>query len=700
MAKKKNKTETMLKRAQKLFDSKNYLEAEKRFEKLSKKLHTAEIAEKLDICRQKNRVVKGEILLKKGHEAINANALQEAISFFKQAQELLDDPEIAEKGLAEKIRELEQKQEVSSIDEAAVKADKAGDYPKAAALYEDIWRKSGNQKFADKSGIRYVKAGCEDKALTVFRQTEPRDQAGFYYYGFALAKTGQYPEALIQWEKIDSKEKEFIKQKEWISELAFPVIYQVLQKELVLQKEPGLQKEPDIRKLRAQVSELKDIARKLGQKTLEKGYEPMLHYCSLILMEALWEQEDYYEVAELMEHLPFTDEPALIALQAKLYYHLSLNEKAYLQPMIKAWFTAILFANPELEFSDKEEQEGVYQKLNSAAEERIKKHFDTQASRRAAALFDIEKKLITDLKAISKADHSSPIRILTPYYAAASGNSQIFLDIIKQNKAYFKDQEHYLETGGYYTRVWESLYELRGGEPDKAQALILKSTDKKLPTDEFIDYVVAIVQFECGQFCLERGEKKYLRYFTFAHKLFESAPSIEKRFADRFVNYYGKHMAEYERVLKLIYEKRPSDPISKAYSTIMAEMSIKRYNDEKINDKQLAPILNKALEIDPDNDLAQQTLVATLIDIERFEITKAMCKNKMQKAASMVLESEYLEIEEHFFSDAEEIFDMICQTSSDKEISILALTNLFNACKMVDASHILVDEIDEKLKEL
>ena len=695
MAKKKNKnkTETILKRAQKLFDSQNYLQAEKEFEKLSGKLHSTEIAEKLDICRQKNRIVKGKTLIKKGYKAVNTNALQEAISYFRQAQKLLDDP-----ALTEKILELERKLEVSSIDEDAIKVEKSGDYPNAAALYENIWQKSGDNKFADKSAICYVKAGCEDKALSIFSQTEPLNQTGFYYYGFALAKTGQYPKALIQWEKINSKEKDFIKQKKHISELAFPAICQNLQKESVLQKET------DIRTLCNQVAALKDIAHKLGQETLEKNYEPMLHYCNLILMETLWDEEDYSGVAELMEHLPFSDEPAFIALQAKLYYHLSLNEKAYLQPMIKYWFTAILFENPESEFSDKEEQERTYQKLNSAAEERIKEHYDTEAARRAKALLDIEKKLITDLKAISETEHSGSIKILTPYYAAAAGESHNILNAIKQNKAYFRNKEHYLETGGYYTGVWESLYELKGGDPDKAQALILKSTlkptDKKVPTDEFIDFIVRLVQFEFGQFCLERGEKKYLRYFSTAHKLFESAPSIEKGFADRFIDYYGKHMAEYETVLKLIYEKRPSEPIAKAYSMIMTEMSIKRYNDRKLNDKQLMPILLRALEIDPYNGLAQKTLKVTLIDIERHEIAKAMYKNKMQKAASMVLESEFPEMEDHFFSEAETIFDMMCEHLTDDAALIVSLTNLYNACKMVDAYNILTDEIEEKLEEL
>jgi hypothetical protein len=690
MAKKKNKFNTILNRAQKLFNAENYLQAEKEFEKLPKKLHTDEIIEKLNICREKSRFAKGKILVKQAHKAINANALKEAISCFKQAQELLDEPE-----LAKKIQELEQKQEVTSFDEAAIKAEESGDYAEAAALYEGIWQKSGNQKSAAKSGICYVKAGCEDKAITIFRQSEPQDRAGSYYYGFALAKNGQYPEALIQWEKIDSREKKFIDQKKQVSDLAFPVIYLALQKD-------DQKDDPDIQKLHDQAAELKEIAHTLGLETLENNYESMLSYCKLILIEDMWDQEDYSGVAKLMEQLSFSAEPAFVALKAKLCYHLSINEKSYLQPMVKSWFDAIIFENPESGFSANEEEQ-VYQRLNRLAEHRINEHSNTQTARRAAALLDIEKKLITDLKAISKANHNGQIPILTPYSAAASGQSQSILAVIRQNKSYFKDQEHYLEAGGYYTHIWKSLYELRAGDPEKAYSL-LESTDAGLPKDEFIDYVVGLVGFEFGRFCLERGDKKYSRYFASAHTLFKAAPSIEKRFTDRFVNYYGDYMAEYETVLKLLYEKRPSSYIARAYSTIMGRMSIKRYNSEQLNNKQLAVILEKALEIYPENELARQNLRDTVIEIQRSNIVKAMTKRKMKKAATIVLESEYPEVEDYFFSDSEEWFDIMCSmpdsSSQDKEILVLALNGLLSACEMVAPYHPLIRRIDDKLARL
>jgi hypothetical protein len=681
MARKKNKLDAILNRAHKLFDAQNYLLAEKEFEKARKKAPSGEIDEKLAVCREKNRTEKGKLLVKKGYNAIKNQALEQAISFFTQAQQLMDDP-----GLSEKIQELAQQIQVGSIDESAKNAEESGDYAKAAALYEQLWENTGQQRFCIRSGVCHVKAGKEHQAIRIFQQANPLNDAGHYFYGFALAKTGQYPEAIIQWEKIDTRIPALIPQKIQVLSLAFSLLYH------------ALEKGTDIESIRTLARQLKAIAQTLVQPELADHFDMLYQYCSIALMEIWWEQENYEKIAALLEQATGFNTLEFMTLKAKTCYHLAEKNDAFLIPMVQSWFTAIFFQNTAEKWVDTpEKQQQIRQKLIRLAEQRIDGHTDSPAVRQAAALFAVEKKLITDMEAMYRASRSEPNHICTPFYAAVTGRSKEILSVIRKNKDFFKDPADYLETGGFYSRAWESLYAFKTGDVDKAHALIEQIIEDNASLDEFGEYVAARVRLAYGQACLERGEKKYLPFFSSTPALFEAAPAIEQRFADRLDQYDGDRLAEYETVLKWLYEKRPSPPVARALSAIISTLAVRRFNKNQFNDHQLASILEKALDIHPENQYARHNLKQTQIDIQKNDILEALYKNKMGKAADIVLESEYPEMEAFFFSEVQDMLDMLCSTISDKGFLTILLHRLLDACESVDDTHYLVEKIDDKL---
>jgi hypothetical protein len=681
MARKKNKIDAILNRAHKLFDAQNYLLAEKEFEKARNKAPSSEIDEKLDICRLKSRPEKGKLLVKKGYGAIKNNALQEAISCFTRAQQLLDDP-----GLSEKIQELEQQIQVGSIDTSAKNAEESGDYVTAAALYKQIWEQTGQQHFCIRSGVCHVKAGNEDKAIRIFQQAKPLSDAGSYYYGFALAKTGQYPEAILQWDKINTRTPGLIPRKIQVLSLAFSTLYH------------ALEKGTDIETIRSRAVRLKAIARTLNQAKLADHFDMLYQYCSIALVERWWEQEDYEKIAGFLEQATGFNTLEFMALKAKTCYHLAQKNQAYLYPMVQSWFTAIFFQNPAEKWVDTpKKQQQIRQKLIRLAEQRIDGHTGSQAVRQAASLFAVEKKLIADMEAMYQASRSDTPHICTPFYAAITGRSEDILSDIRKHRDFFKDPAHYLETGGLYSRAWKGLYALQTENVDKAHDLIKEFLNDDVPWDEFVEYVVARVRLAYGQACLERGDKKFLPFFSSTPALFAAAPSIEQRFADRMAQYDGDKMAEYETVLKWLYEKRPSAPLAKALSAIMSTLAVRRFNTNQFNDRQLASILEKALDIHPENQYARHNLKQTHIDIEKNDILEALYKNKMGKAADIVLESEFPEMEAFFFSEAQDLLDMLCNTIPDKEFLTIMLHRLLDACESVDETHDLVEKINDKL---
>ena len=99
--------------------------------------------------------------------------------------------------------------------------------------------------------------------------------------------------------------------------------------------------------------------------------------------------------------------------------------------------------------------------------------------------------------------------------------------------------------------------------------------------DEFTQYVVRLVQFEFGQTALKNNVKSYLQYFALTSRLFESAPTIEKRVTDRILQCSDKQLLSYEKLLIFLYKKRPSDPIAEACYFVMTQSATIKYNQKK-----------------------------------------------------------------------------------------------------------------------
>ena len=683
MAKKKNKIDTALKRAEKLFKTGNFLLAEKNFEKVQKKLNSNTIAKKLEICRKETRIIKGKDLIKQGHKAVEKDNLPEAILCFQSAEKLLNDPL-----LSGKVNDLQYKLTEYKIDAEAQEAEASCDYTKASDLYARAWGKNSSQDLLLKSAVCLVKAGNYLQAAELFDKSDLPDDNALYFCGFALAKTGNHYEALKRWEKLDIPDKLFIEQKRLILSLACSEFYS------------NFKKDPDINAVHHKANDLLALANTLDYTELIVMLEEICTYCKLVLIETLWEQEEFADIADFLLQMVHFNDPAILALNAKTYFHLSRELSNFIEPMMAYWLTAIYSNEISAGFSDNpDKREKIQQRLIHFSEERINRHQNSQSARYATHYLTIEKKLLNDLSTVLQKHDQGFNQTCTPRYAALFGFSNTILELIKLSKNDFKDSEHYLETGGYYSRAGEGLYALKTGNVKKAQALV-ETIESNSPKDEFTDYVVRLIQFEFGQAALENNEKGYLQYFALTPKLFESAPTIEKRFTDKILQYGDKQLLSHEKLLIFLNKERPSDPISEACSFAMTQSAIIKYNQKKMNDKQLKTVIEKAIRIYPDNDFALHTLERTAIDLETEIILKAMDKHKLMKAARLARQSAYPEVCDRYFEFGEQMLEQISASDLDLIDQKIYLSDLLKAGMSVDPYHPVIDSINEKLQFL
>ncbi|MDY0220969.1 MAG: hypothetical protein RBR67_07515 [Desulfobacterium sp.] len=640
MARKNKKIKIILNRAEKLFNAGNFLMAEKEFEKIQKRLNSDDITEKLEVCRRQTREIKGKELVKQPHKAASNNNLK-------------------------------------------------------------AWEAAHDDTLLLKCALNLVKCEKYGEALVHFQKMTLKDDNAFYQYGFSLAKTGHPYAALKQWERIDCLDKDFTQQVCHLVFLACADLYQHLGKF-------GEQETLHIHDCCTTAKDLLEYARRFDLEPLAILLENLSSYFNLVLVEVLWKKQDFSAVAAILPDLNIMDDPAILALYAKTYFHLAPGKERFLEPMMTYWLTVVYSREISASFSDSEEQRAkVQNQLIHIAENEINRHHTSESGHSAATILAVERKLLQDLFAISqKQDHDSmpgSMLVCTPQYAVLSGVLDKILDMIKGNRAYFKDTEHYLETGGYYSRAWQSLYALKINDFKKALTLA-QELDPTLPVDEFTDYVLGLVHFKCGLAAVENRhkdkKKDVLNYFALTPRLFASVPSIEQRFVERVLQSSGDWDIDYEKILYFLHTQQGSDAIADALCIVKVRNALKRYNSDQIHIRQLKNLIEKATNFSPENEFAIHTLEEVSVDFEIEEIAGAIGKNKLGKSARLARGSKHPKVRDRFFEFMEDLCQQVQNSGVDVFTHKVYLYDFMNAAMTVDPDHTVVSSIKEKIERL
>ena len=693
MKKKIQSFESILIKAEKLFEKGKYLSAKKEFEKAGRISSRDNITEKLKICTKEIGKLKVKDLIKRGEKYTRKKKLRDALRCFEEARMIAGKDD----GIHEKIEMLSKRLQGHDINMAARNAEAAGQYLKAAELYEKIL--AGSKKkdaLILKRAVCLVKAERYEDAVSVFKGTSPDSHYTLYNYGFALAKTGQYSKCLNAWNNIAVKDNDFLKQKEIVLSMMAEDIYNRFDG---AEDFAGLYKEGKY---------LLDLT---GRQDLVE----MVEYCKYAWIEELWKEEQYETIWELLFDFPATIDSALIALYAKICFKLAKRHGTHLSDLAMFWLTAVYNNELSGEFSlEEKEKETIRQKLIRMAEDLIKKdvnpediNSEDETASLALTCWNIDKKLIENIHILAR-DHKDMAHIVcTPRFADLFGKSAQILRLIKKNKNFFKSTEDYLTTGCYYSQAGQSLYYLEARQYKKAFDSLPKKINpekinpKKINSNEFAAYGIMKVKFFCGLDCIENGNGQPRRYFDTASIMFDLVPDYEKELIEKAMDSYKlDKLNRYEEALDIIHIKRPSKEIKEALSMVMSRRAVKMYNAEKINDKALSIILKKALALNPENEFALAGMHETNIDLEVIKLEKALSRNKMNKACKIAVESEYERVRTCFFEFMENAIKTMFDMDLEDNRKIFLLKDSYEWCARVDDSHPVLYDIGDMLRSL
>jgi len=677
MKKKKKKTpDVILAKAEKLFEKENYVLARKEFLKANKTLQHPDIEEKIRICEKESKGQKAKDLIKKGRKNAKKGNLQGAITCFEAAFEISD-----AEWLQERISEL--KTELSGQDslKAAKDAEASGKYEDAALLYEAALETQENDEdIRCKSASSLVKAGKYGEAVSIFRDIPARNHESLYDYGFALAKTGRYCECLKVWDKIVSEAAEFREQRAWIQSLLLRDIYERFDHRW--EDLPGVCEESQYLSDTADQHELSDF----------------VAYCQYERIGQLWAEERYEAIAEFLLPYPAQMPPELLTIYAKVFFRLAERSGEYLPHLKTFWLTALY--HPEIYPALSEDEDAraeVRQRLIQRAENLIRQHADARgmSAERALASWNAEKQAVGDTDALVSGREDLACPVCTPQFAKHFGLSEPICALIRENRDFFSDTEHYLLTGGCYSAAGQSLLCLEDREYEASLASLPESG---FQGDEFLTYCVERVHFAYGLHCLEKGDNQAVRYFDTAAALFEKSPKYEKIFIDKAIDTHKADLIRlYENALNDIHAKHPTRGIKKALSLVMVRHAIDRHNQGQISLKSVKALIKKALKLDPENELGLNTLKSMQVSMEMEELRKAIRKHKINRACQIAAKSEHSDVKESFFEFIRYNIEHLDESDMDEREQLLLLNDFSKWCARVDESHSLLYEIDKRL---
>ncbi len=676
----------MLAKAEKLFDKGKYLSAKKEFEKAERISPQDNITEKLKVCKKEIEKLKVKDLIKRGEQYTRKKKLRDALRCFEEARMISGKDD----GIHEKIEMLSKRLQGHDINMAARNAEVAGQYLKAAGLYEKVL--AGSKKkdaLILKRAVCLVKAERYEDAVSAFKDTSPNSHYALYNYGFALAKTGQYGKCLNAWDNIAVKNNDFLKQKKIVLSMMAEDIYNRFDS---AEDFAGLYKEGKY---------LLDLT---GQQNLVE----LVEYCKYAWIKELWKDEQYETIWELLLDFPAKIDSALIALYAKTCFKLAKKHGTHLSDLAMFWLTAVYNDKLSGGFS-LEETETVRQKLIRMAEDLIKKDVNPEDETAGSALtgsaltcWNIDKKLIENIHTLARDRKDMAHLVCTPRFADLFGKSAQILRLIKENKNFFKNTEDYLTTGCYYSQAGQSHYYLEARQYKKAfDSLPEKINPEKIDSNEFVTYGILKVKFFCGLHCIENGKEQPRRYFDTASVLFDLVPDYEKELIEKAMDSYElDELNRYEEALDIIHIKRPSKGIKEALSMVMSRRAIEMYNAKMFNDKTLSIILKKALELNPENEFALAGMYETNVDLEVIKLEKALSRHKMNKACKIAIESEHERVRTCFFEFMEHAVETMFDMDSEDNEKIFLLKDSYEWCARVDDSHPILYDISVMLKSL
>jgi tetratricopeptide (TPR) repeat protein len=658
----------------------NFQLALKNFETAQKKLKRDDIAAKIAQCRREVKIEKAKEQVKKAFKAEKKGHPDKALTYFRAANEVLN-----EAWILKRIEKLDTQLTGSNAALLAKAAEAAGDFRKAAEYYATACNHTSDDS-AGSLGLKRARClvGVKQyvEAVEVFKNLSHKDDGGRYDYGFALAQVGRYAQCLRVWEGLEVRDDRINEQRK--------IVVQRLCSDMAERLEQSESDASICNDARYLLQSATDLLLSDQRESIERLYQ----YGTLAWIKKLWEAEEWQSIADILKNYNGPLTPTLLALNAKVWFKMAEADSRHLSTMLLYWLSAIYSPSISVTFApNSHQQQKVRRKLITMAEDLIKTHADTRYGREALVQLAIDNDLMQTLLELLEKQANPMDLLYTPGLSGHLNRSNAVLGLIRENRNFFKSRQHYLETGAFYSAAGSCLYQLKYQAYEKA-AELGADLPKDLEKDEFVAYAIKLIYFEYGLHCLESGDDQVNDYFQSTPALFEIAPTLLQKLTQSAVNFKEWSLLQpYEDVLALIHKQFPNRSLGKTLSLVMSRGAIANFNKGRLNSKVLQGRMRKALKLDPDNEMAKESLQDATINFEVQTMYDAFDRHKLGKASKIARESDFDEVRDRYFECIEEAFDQILTCDLESQEKMIIINDLFEWGTTVDAFQPVMDKL-------
>ena len=661
-------------KAERFFARSNFPLAKKEFEKALQLQPSAELQEKIQLCSQEIDLQKRKDTIKRGRRLESRGQYRNALKCFEQAVALREEDWLVEKigKLQEKLLPTEipsQPEPTAALSDSEVAPDEDANPLSLSAIPEQTAEQAAS----------LVRAGSDQQAIDLWFQHPPTRDAARYYFGYALARIGQFVKALEQWNAIeDVKDSQLWQHYETL----LPLVCREL--------DTGGDAQGYA------------IAYQSVQKLVQGGGSPPLaDYVQYKYIEALWNEARY---AELVTLLPASPDPItlpLLGLYARVYYKLAEQDPQYLELAITCWLTAIYNDRLLQSLSIYEiENEGL--DLHAVRDtllrdlETLIHHYDSQAMLPASTrmYWQLEKRLIHELAMLPLEPSAFDIFPCTPAFADKFGLSEaISTWLSAQNTTPGETDETRFEVGAYYSQAGRSLMLIEQGEAEQALALLPKN-----PSDGISAYCRQRVLFRYGLNTARQGLKQTKKYFLEALPLFKQYPRYSDELAElALTDLEPKVYAGLADAMEALSKHLATPKFLEATAYAMSMQAI-HLRTLGVSTAKAGKLLDRALAICPESQLAKTTWQEMHRATHFDQINKAFKRQNLPRAVNVIHQSGDPELVDYFFETIESYHEQVQEW--DRPSRLGALREFYTSCAQVDPHHPLTLELGSELGRL
>jgi hypothetical protein len=325
----------------------------------------------------------------------------------------------------------------------------------------------------------------------------------------------------------------------------------------------------------------------------------------------------------------------------------------------------------------------------------VKRHAkEGRLSRRLEGIWGMEARIVRQLSALPVTGTPPPVYPCTPGFAMRHGLAEDIFAFLDGQRSPSSDAAVDLrELRAYFSAAGQAMMLMEAGEDERALAAIPRGTE-----DDLVRYCRNRIALACGMAKARRGERQIKRYFLDALPLLKAEPKrvqeiIDLAYADEpEVSFDGLADA-----MEALCGRIDTAEFREATAHAMGIKAVAMLNRGS-NPAVVEKLLERAVDIFPDSELAGTTLDA--VEERRLgkEIEKAFKRQNPLRAAKLVLLSDDPGSRQYFFDTMELWYQEIQTWGPDTKRG--ALIEIHESCRLVDTTHPLIYRVEDALEEL